>query len=104
MLMEVQQMGSKRPYYTPEFKAEAVQLVLASNKPIKQVAKDIGVSDSALRKWVRQAEIDEGKGEAGTLKTSEREELNRLRRDIRQIKMERDFLKKSVAFFARENS
>ncbi len=96
-------MGRKKPYYTPEFKTEAVALSRKSEKPLNQVAEDIGVSESALRKWARQATIDEGNG-SGALTTSEREELVRLRREYRQVKMERDFLKKAASFFARENS
>ena len=97
-------MGKKKPYYTPEFKSEAVGLLRGSDKPVSQVAKDIGVSQSALRKWDRQAKIDEGNGPAGALTTSEREELARLRKENRQVKMERDFLKKVSSFFARESS
>ena len=97
-------MGRKRPYYTPEFKAEAVRLVRESQKPASIIAKDIGVSESALRTWVRQADIDEGKGPEGALTTEEKAELTRLRRENRQLTMERDFLKKVSSFFARENS
>jgi len=97
-------MGTKKPYYTPEFRAEAVQLVGGSEKAVNHIAKDIGVSESALRKWVRQADIDEGKGPEGALTTEERAEFSRLRRENRQLKMERDFLKKVSSFFARENS
>jgi transposase len=104
MLEEVHDMGAKRPYYTPEFRAEAVQLVRSSKKAVSQMAKDIGVSESALRKWVRQADIDEGKGPEGALTTEEKAELTRLRRENRQLTMERDFLKKVSSFFARENS
>ncbi len=68
------------------------------------MAKDIGVSESALRKWVRQADIDEGKGPEGALTTEEKAELTRLRRENLQLTMERDFLKKVSSFFARENS
>jgi transposase len=101
---EDHKMEYKKPHYTPEFKAEAISLVRDGSKPIAVVAKDIGVSASALRKWVKQADIDEGKGPKDALTTSEREELTRLRREYRQVKMERDFLKKATAFFARENS
>jgi len=86
-------MGRKRPYYTPEFKAEAVRLVRESQKPASIIAKDIGVSESALRTWVRQTDIDEGKGPEGALTTEEKAELGRLRRENRQLKLERDFLK-----------
>ena len=66
------------------------------------MATDIGVSESALRRWEKQARIDEGPGGAGALTTGEREELNRLRRACRQAEEERDFLKKACAFFAKE--
>jgi transposase len=104
MLEEVHTMGTKRPYYTPEFRAEAVQLVQSSGKAVNQMAKDIGVSESALRKWVRQADIDEGKGPEGALTTEERAELSRLRRENRQLTMERDFLKKVSSFVCHEST
>jgi transposase-like protein len=104
MLWEVHRMGRKRPTYTPEFRAEAVRLFREGDKTLTECAQAIGVSRTGLSKWIRQAEIDEGKGPEGALTTSEREELQRLRRENRQVKMERDFLKKAAAFFARENS
>lgn len=98
-------MGQKkRPRYTREFKAEAAQLTRQGDKSVCETARDIGVSESALRRWMAQAEIDDGRGPTGPLTTQEREELNRLRREVRQVTMERDFLKKAAAFFARENS
>jgi transposase len=104
MLLEVHTMGRKRPTYTPEFRAEAVRLFRESNKNMTECAQAIGVSRTALSKWVKQADIDDGTGPEGALTTSEREELFRLRRELRQTKMERDFLKKAAAFFAKENS
>ncbi len=104
MLLEVRSMSRERARYTPEYKAEAVRLALASGKAIGEVSGDIGVSTSALRLWIKQRETDEGRGPAGALKSEEREELVRLRRELRQVKLERDFLKKASAFFARENS
>jgi transposase len=68
------------------------------------VAKDLDLTESALRIWVRQAEVAEGKGPAAALGPVEREELVRLRRENRQLLMERDFLKKAAAFFAKEGS
>ena len=97
-------MGQKKPYFTAEFKAEAVRLVNGSEKPLTQVAKDIGVSESALGKWKRQAAVDESGGLCGALTSDERAEMARLRRENRQVKMERDFLKKAAAFFAREQN
>jgi len=94
----------KRPTYTSEFKAEAARLARNGGKPVAEAAKDIGVSETALRRWMAQSDIDEGNGPAGALTTEEREELKRLRREVRQVTMERDFLKKATAFFARENS
>ena len=94
----------KRPTYTMEFKAEAAQLARKGDRSVGETARDIGVSETALRRWMAQAEIDEGNGPAGALTTEERRELTRLRRELRQVTMERDFLKKAAAFFARESS
>jgi transposase len=86
---------------TSVHKAEAVELVQSSGRSISQIAKDLGVSGTSLRNWVKQAQIDQGEREG--LTTEEREELRRLRRENRVLKQERDFLKKAAAFFAREN-
>jgi transposase len=94
----------KRRKFTTEFRAEAVRLVREGTKSLPQVAKDLDLTESALRIWVRQAEVAEGKGPGGTLGPVEREELVRLRRENRQLLMERDFLKKAAAFFAKEGS
>lgn len=91
---------SGRPY-SPEFRAEAVRLVRESGKPTKEIAKDLGIANESLRKWLRQAEIDEG--ERDGLTSGEREELQRLRRENRILKEEREILKKAAAFFAKEN-
>jgi len=97
-------MGRKRPRYTAEFKAEAVRLYREGGKSLAEAARDIGVAATSLAKWTRQTDIDAGQGPKGALTTEEREELVRLRRENRQVKQERDFLKKATAFFARENS
>ena len=94
----------KRRRFTAEQKAEAVQLVRESGKSPYRIARDLGLSESALRRWIQQADIDEGRGPAGALTTEERDELRRLRREVRQLTMERDFLKKAAAFFAKESS
>jgi len=94
-------MQRTSPAYPPEFKAEAIRLVHSSEKSIPTLAKDLGVSDPTLRNWVRQAEIDTGT-RAG-LTSSEREELARLRREVRILKQEREILKKAAAFFAKES-
>ena len=67
-----------------------------------KVARDLDLTETALRNWVRRAEIDEGHGPEGALTTDEREELRRLRRENRTLQQERDFLKKAAAFFAKE--
>src|SRR4030095_1679716 len=93
----------KRRAFTPEFKAETVRLIRESGKSIGAVARELDLTETAVRDWVRQAEVDAGRGRPGALTTEEREELARLRREVRTLRMERDILKKATAFFAREN-
>ena len=92
-----------RRKFSEEFKAGAVRLVLEEGKTIGAVARDLDLTDSALRTWVEQARVDRGGGKAGALSTAEREELTRLRKENRRLTMERDILKKATAFFAKEN-
>ena len=92
-----------RRRFSPEFKAETVKLVRESGKTVGQVAQELDLTETALRYWVRQAEIDEGKGPEGAMTTAEKEELTRLRRENRTLRMERDLLKKWAAFFAKES-
>ena len=94
----------KRRTFTAEFRAEAIKLARESGKTIKDQAKELGLSESALRKWVNQAEIDGGHGLVGALTTAEREELSKLRREIRSLRMERELLVKWAAFFAKETA
>jgi len=93
----------KRRTFTDEFRAEAVRMVRESGMTVAQVAKDLDLTRSALRLWVKQAEIDNGKGAPGALTTAEKDELARLRRENKQLRMEREILKKAAAFFAKEN-
>jgi transposase-like protein len=89
-----------RPH-PPEFRKRAVELARLREKPIAQIAVDLGISESCLRNWLHQADIDEGKAEG--LSTDERAELVRLRRELRVKDMEIEILKRASAYFAREN-
>ena len=71
-------------------------------KRLLDVARDLDLTETALRSWVKQADIDEGRGADGALTTAERDELRRLRRKVRTLEMERDFAKKAAAFFAKD--
>ena len=93
-----------RRSFSDEFKAEAVRLVLEEGKTVPQVAKDLDLTVTAFRNWVERARADQGKGKPGALTTEERQELAQLRKENRQLKMEREILKKAAAFFAKENS
>ena len=92
-----------RRQFTDEFKASAVRLVLDEGKSVGAAARDLDLTETALREWVRRAQADRTNGRTG-LTTAEREELTRLRKDVRELRMERDVLKKSVAVFARDRS
>jgi transposase-like protein len=89
------------PPHPPEFRRRAIELARERAKPIAQIAADIGISESCLRNWLSQADIDEG-NKAG-LTTAERDELVRLRRENRVLRMEKEILGKAAAFFATEN-
>jgi transposase len=96
--------GRKRRSFTAEQKREAVRLVQTSGKSIGQVARDLDLTETALRRWVQQAEIDAGRGPEGALTSEERAELQQLRRENTRLRQERDFLKKAASFFAREST
>ena len=91
-----------RRSFTEEYKASAVRLVLDEGKAVAAAARDLGLTESSLRNWVEQARADRTKGKTG-LTTAEREELTRLRKDVRELRMERDVLKKAAAFFAKDH-
>jgi transposase len=90
--------------FTDDQKAEAVRIVNQFGKPVSQVAKEMGLTESALRNWVNQARIDRQPDPQGQLTSTERKELIALRRDLKRVQMERDFLKKAATFFAQESS
>ena len=88
--------------YPPEFRQEAIRLVRASDErhPITRIAREIGVSYGTLRSWVNQDKIDSGEREG--LTTEEKEELRRLRREVKTLRQEKEIVRKAAAFFARE--
>jgi len=102
-------MGSKkkRRTFTPEYKAEVVQLVAAGDRTAGQIARDLDLTETSVRGWVRQSDIDNGRGKgaaAGALTTAEREEFAGLKREVKTLRLERDILKKATAFFAKEST
>lgn len=102
--METQRKHRKRRSFTDEFKAGAVRLVLEEGKSVTRVAKDLDLVPSAVGRWVEQARADKGKSTRGTLTSDEKEELSRLRKEVRELRLEREILKKAAAFFAKENA
>ena len=89
-----------RPH-PPEFRQRAVELVRLRDRPVAQVAKELGISDSCLRGWVKQADVDDGRKPGVT--SDERAELVALRRKNRVLELEVEILKRASAYFAREN-
>ena len=94
-------MPNSKPPHPPEFRREALELLKLSEKPITQIAKDLGVSEQTLYVWRKQDQVDEGKREG--LTSEEREELQRLRDENATLRMEREILRKAAVFFARED-
>ena len=85
----------------PEFRRRAVELARRREKPIVHIARDLGIAESGLRRWMAQADVDDGHVEG--LSTDERKELVELRRKNRVLEMEVEILKRASAYFAREN-
>ena len=90
-----------RRKFSPEQKADAVRLAKEVGN-VAQAARDLDISANLLHEWIKQSQIDAGHGRPGALTTDERAELARLRRENRTLQMERDFLKKAAAFFAKD--
>lgn len=90
-----------RPH-PPEFRQRAVELARLREKPVAQIAEDLGISDSCLRNWMAQADREEGRRKDG-LTSAERDELAKLRRELRVARLEVEILKRAAAYFASEN-
>jgi transposase-like protein len=84
-----------------EFRRRAVELARLDEKPISQIAKDLGISESCLRNWLHQADVDDGRRDG--ISSGDQAELVRLRRELRVARMEVEILKRAAAFFAQEN-
>jgi len=93
-------MGKTRKPYPPEFRRQMIELVRAGRTP-EELAREFEPTAESIRNWVKQADRDEGRRDDG-LTSPERDELRRLRREIRQLKQEREILAKAAAWFARE--
>lgn len=93
-------MPKSRPPYTPEFRRRMVELVRSGRSP-EELARKFEPTAQAIRNWVRQADVDEGRNK-DDLTTQEREEIRRLRRENKRLREEREILKKAAAWFARE--
>jgi transposase len=93
---------SRHGPYAPEFRRQMVELVRAGRTP-EELAREFEPSGQTIRNWVQQADLDEGRRQDG-LTTAEREEVRRLRRQVKQLELEREILKKAAAWFARETA
>ena len=100
-MADTRSAGAPPAASTDEFKAQAVRLVLDEGKSVGAAARDLDLTESALRDWVERARADRTQGQAPALTTAEREELARLRKENRELRMEREILKKAAAFFAK---
>lgn len=98
--METSKQRRARRAFTKEFRAEVVGLCQQGDRSIPQVARDLDLTESSVRRWVEQSEIDAGHRPG--LTSDEREELAQLRRENRVLREERDILKRATVFFARE--
>ena len=95
-------MGAARRKYTQEYKAEAVELVINSGRPVAEVARDLGINEGTLGNWVNKAKKD-GVFKEKPLEVNERARLKELEEENRRLKMERDLLKKAAAWFASQS-
>ena len=96
-------MGRKRRTFSKDYKNEVCVLIETSGKSIPEICRDMDLGPTAVQRWYKQYQIDQGKGPSGELTGNEREELRRLRKEVRTLQMEREILKKAAAFFAKES-
>ena len=89
--------------HPPEFRRRAVELARERSQPIAVLAKDLGISESCLRRWMDQAEVDAAGGSETVLTSREKKELVELRREKRRLELEVEILKRAAAYFAQEN-
>jgi transposase len=99
-VLKVFNMARKRRKFTKEYKSEVVKLVKESGKALTEVCRELDLVPSAVSAWVRLHDIDVGNGPAGALTTAERQELSHLRKEVRELRREKEFLGKAAAFFA----
>ena len=92
----------KRRRFTPEYKAEVVRLAQTTGKTAGQISRELDLTETAVRAWIQQAEVDAGRGPKGALTTAEHDELTALRREVKSLRMEREILKKATAFVCHE--
>lgn len=97
-------MSGSRRHYTPEYREQAVRLVVDTGRPIVAVATEIGVGEQLLGRWVAQAKARCAADNPVVLDVDERAELDRLRKEIAELRLDRAFLKKAAAFFASEQN
>ena len=102
--MSEQKSRRQRRVCSASFKADAVKVVRAQERPIKEIAKDLTIDEGLLRRWLRQADTDAAGAVSGSLTTTEREELSTLRAQVKRLTTEREILKKAAAYFAKEST
>lgn len=95
----------KRRKFTPEFKAEAVRLARVGDRSVEQIATDLDLTESSLRNWIHQAEVDAGQAQNApdALTSAGKAELSDLRREVKKLRQERDILKAAATYFAKES-
>lgn len=97
-------MKRTRRSFTKEYEAEVVSLIRQGNKSVGAICRDLGLTETAVRRWVKQTDVDSAEGPPGLLTTAERGELSELRKRVKTLEVEREILKKATAFFGKESN